>query len=286
MVDKPQVAIMMPVFNGEKTLPLAVASLLHQTYSYWKCYIVNDGSTDGTKAYLNSLTDDRFVITHFEKNRGRPYARQAALDVAQGKYLAFLDADDFYHPEKLEKQVSQFEDIKDLALVSCIMASYDSNYTLYSTRPYSGFHTPKLYSYSDDFRPSRAGSMVILNDAKMVGYDLGLKFAQDTDFFERYLNEKTYNVINEVLYYYSEFDSVTGVKIVETYNFKLKRILKKFKSFPVKVIFHLIIWLIKYLIIRSLVLVGLEKILLKNRGNNPSKEDTQQFNKIIKCLKK
>lgn len=134
MENNPQVAIMMPVYNGEKTLPLAVASLIHQTYSHWKCYIVNDGSTDGTKAYLDSLRDDRFVIIHFEKNKGRPYARQAALDLAEGKYLDFLDADDFYHSEKLEKQVKEFKDNNELALVSCILASFDSNDTLKSTK--------------------------------------------------------------------------------------------------------------------------------------------------------
>jgi glycosyltransferase involved in cell wall biosynthesis len=134
MENSPQVAIMMPVYNGEKTLPLAIASLLHQTYLYWKCYIVNDGSTDGTKGYLDSLNDVRFVIIHFENNKGRPYARQAALDIAEGKYLAFLDADDFYHPQKLEKQIEAFDKNRDIDLVSCGMASFDHRLILRTVR--------------------------------------------------------------------------------------------------------------------------------------------------------
>lgn len=277
---------MLPVYNGEKTLPLAVASLIHQTYPHWKCYIVNDGSTDGTKAYLDSLTDDRFVIINFEKNKGRPYARQAALDAAEGKYLAFLDADDFYHPEKLEKQVDEFKSNKELALVSCIMASFDSKQTLQSTRPYNGFQDPKLYNYRNDFSPSRAGSMVFLSEAKKVGYDLGLKYAQDTDFFERYLHERKYNVINEILYYYSEFESVTGRKIIQTYNYKRKRIIKKIKLYPFKVTLDLFIWFFKYIAVIIYVFVGLEKKLIEKRGSKPIAEDMLIFNNLLNTLNK
>src|SRR5699024_5956586 len=164
--------------------------LLHQTYNNWKCYIVNDGSTDGTKNILNNLNDPRFVVIHFKKNKGRPYARQAALEAAEGKYLAFLDADDFYHPEKLALQVKIMQDFSHIYLVSCIMASFDQDLQLRSVRPQNGFITPKKYDFRKEFIPSRAGSLVLLDEAKFTGYDMTLKYAQDTDFFSRYLKDK------------------------------------------------------------------------------------------------
>ena len=84
----PLVTIMMPVFNGLKLIHASIASLLAQTYSNWECIIVDDGSTDGTSEYLDSLQDIRFRVVHFKENLGRPFARQKALELANGKYLA------------------------------------------------------------------------------------------------------------------------------------------------------------------------------------------------------
>lgn len=277
MNTNPQVAIMMPVYNGEKTLPLAIASLIHQTYPYWKCYIVNDGSTDGTKELLDNLTDPRFVIIHFEKNQGRPYARQAALDAAEGKYLAFLDADDFYHIEKLELQVNIFRKHPDVYLVSCIMASFDRNMNLISVRPKKGFHSPREYRYYQEFIPSRAGSMIILEHAKKTEYDFKLKYAQDTDYFSRYLNGERYLVLNEVLYYYSEFESVTSKKILDTYKYKFLRTLKKIRFYPLRTPFILTTIIIKWLIVFLIIQIIGSEYLIKKRGIIPADDDKQTF---------
>ena len=71
-----KVSIMMPVYNGLPLIKASVESILKQTYTNWECIIVDDGSTDGTSAYLDSLSDSRFVVHHFVKNQGRPVARQ------------------------------------------------------------------------------------------------------------------------------------------------------------------------------------------------------------------
>src|SRR5690606_2404180 len=153
MKNNPQVAIMMPVYNGEKTLPLAIKSLQAQTYQNWKCYIVNDGSTDNTKNILDAIEDDRFVVHHFKENKGRPYARQKALDLAEGKYIAFLDADDFFHPEKLEKQVNILEENIEIDLVSCGNLCYGKGFNPIS---YRGVGTNIVEFYDDKKGPTMA----------------------------------------------------------------------------------------------------------------------------------
>ena len=191
MKNNPQVAIMIPVYNGERTLPLAIKSIQAQTYQNWKCYIVNDGSTDNTKNILDAIKDDRFVVHHFTENKGRPYARQKALEICEGKYLAFLDADDFFHPTKIEKQVNVLESNTKLGLVSCAMVSYDAELNFISIR--ADFAVKEeLYKIVKEYRFPRTPAMVYLERAKKIEYNFKLKYAQDTDFFMKYADNKYY----------------------------------------------------------------------------------------------
>ena len=80
--EYPLVCLVMPVYNGEKTIKYALASILRQTYDNWICIIVNDGSTDGTRQILDSISDSRFRIYHMEKNVGRGMAKHWNLPKA------------------------------------------------------------------------------------------------------------------------------------------------------------------------------------------------------------
>jgi len=281
--NQPLVSVMMPIYNGEKTLPLALASLKAQTYTNWKAIIVNDGSTDGTKEFLNALDDPRFKIIHFEKNKGRPYARQAALDAAEGKYLAFLDADDFYHPEKLEKQVKVMEENPEVDLVSCVMASYGKDFRLQAIRPKR--ELKDFYKVDQPFRPARAPSIIKLLKAKQIKYNMELKYAQDTDFFSRYLNNGKYIITSDILYYYSEFVSVTGKKILKTYYFSFIGTFERVNANSFSSIIPLFTIGMKFL----LTLIGIpilgRNYFLKQRGTPPSETDIQEFNHTLKQIR-
>ncbi len=124
MMETPLVSIIMPVYNGASTIRLALQSLLVQTYSNWLCIIVNDGSTDGTKEILDSLTDSRFKVYHLPKNMGRGYARQVALDHVEGEFIAYLDADDFYHREKIQRQMDVMISDFTIDLVACGLLTF------------------------------------------------------------------------------------------------------------------------------------------------------------------
>lgn len=283
MNNNPQVAIMMPVYNGEKTLPLAIASLINQTYPYWKCYVVNDGSTDGTKALLDNLKDPRFVVIHFEKNKGRPYARQAALDVAKGKYLAFLDADDFYHPNKLLKQVEILEKNPELALVSCGMGSYDHEFSLKAIRAKGGF-LKRSYSINEKLTPARAPSLIRLQYAQKIKYDIKQKLNQDTDFLSRYLHGRKYMVTEEVLYYYSEFVSVTGRKILRTYWFASRNAFNTLKTSPLMSLKAVLNYTFKFAVTAILLpFVGVN-YFLERRGSTPLPKELEEFSRVKMLL--
>lgn len=279
----PLVSIMMPVYNGIKTLPMAINSLKNQTYDNWLCIIVNDGSNDGTKDYLDSLTDKRFKIIHFSENKGRPYARQAALEACEGGYLAYLDADDFYHPDKIKKQLDVFINNPQISLVSCGMGSFNGNFILERVR--CNYNTKVIkYKMGQTYKPARAAAMIMLPDAKYIKYNLNLKYAQDTDYFVRYMDNKLYINIEDVLYFYSEFNSVTKSKILKTYYYVIRNNILTFKSNPAKSVKEFLINSLKFVYTAVLSPFVSKDYFLKNRGAYPDKIELQKFNDALKRI--
>lgn len=102
------VSILMPVFNAEATLAASVASVQAQSFESWELILVDDASTDGSAALADSLAaqDPRIKLHRLYVNAGAARARNQALTHANGTLIAFLDADDTWMPNKLEKQVT------------------------------------------------------------------------------------------------------------------------------------------------------------------------------------
>ena len=103
----PLVSVIVPCFNSVDFIFEAVSSVLCQTHQNFEILIVDDGSTDGTRDLLQKefQSEQKIVILEHETNLGAGGARNTGISLAKGKYLAFLDADDIWHPTKLEKQV-------------------------------------------------------------------------------------------------------------------------------------------------------------------------------------
>jgi glycosyltransferase involved in cell wall biosynthesis len=113
----PTVSINLCCYNSEKFLEETLQSIFAQTYKDWELVIVNDGSTDFTesiiKAYINR---DYPIIYHYQENHGLGYSRNKALGLSSGEFIALLDHDDLWLPNKLEKQVELLDSKPDVAL--------------------------------------------------------------------------------------------------------------------------------------------------------------------------
>lgn len=107
--DLPLVTVSMPAFNSERYIAEAIESVLSQTYSNFELVIFDDGSTDRTREIIDRFTDSRIVRLYSDKNQGLIAARNNIAQVAKGKYLALLDADDRALPERFEIQVNYLE---------------------------------------------------------------------------------------------------------------------------------------------------------------------------------
>ena len=100
------VSIIMPSYNSAKFISESIQSVISQTYFDWELLIVDDCSTDNTTTIVESFTSDsRIKLTILESNSGAGIARNTAVSLAQGKYIAFLDSDDLWKPKKLERQL-------------------------------------------------------------------------------------------------------------------------------------------------------------------------------------
>ena len=110
-MEEPIVSVIIPVYNAEKFLKQCLNSVISQTLKEIEIICVDDGSTDNTNAILKAFSekDQRITVIH-QQNAGAGAARNNGLRRAKGKYLSFLDADDFFEKTMLERAVSKIEE--------------------------------------------------------------------------------------------------------------------------------------------------------------------------------
>lgn len=107
------VSIIMPAYNSERYISSAINSVMAQTYPNWELIIVNDGSVDGTELIMREFSEKDSRIKCFcQSNAGQGAARNLALNHARGCYIAFLDSDDLWFPNKLNEQLKIINETK------------------------------------------------------------------------------------------------------------------------------------------------------------------------------
>lgn len=115
-LSAPKVTVLMPVYNAEVYLEEAIESILDQTYRDFEFLIINDGSTDESKKIIESYTDRRIRLENNKKNRGLNYSLNKGIDLARGKYIARMDADDVSLPDRLQVQVEFMDKNPDIGV--------------------------------------------------------------------------------------------------------------------------------------------------------------------------
>lgn len=107
----PEVSIVMPAYNAAAYIAEAIQSVIDQTFAIWELVVVDDCSTDGTKGIVGRFMaqDSRIILASLDFNGGVARARNKGVEIARGRYIAFLDSDDVWLPEKLERQLQEME---------------------------------------------------------------------------------------------------------------------------------------------------------------------------------
>lgn len=161
-----KVSVIVPNYNCEKFIEETVNSVINQTYKNWELLIVDDCSTDGSVEVIKKLqaADGRIKLFINEKNSGAAASRNKALKEASGKWIAFLDSDDLWLPDKLEKQIAFMEE-----------NGYKFSYTAYehidenSNALNVRVTGPKVLSKRKMFRYCYPGCLTVMYDSSDVG---------------------------------------------------------------------------------------------------------------------
>lgn len=159
------VSIIMPSYNTGAYIAKTIDSVLAQTYQNWELIIVDDCSSDNTDEIVSTyLSDDRIHYLKNEKNSGAAFSRNTALREAKGKWIAFLDSDDLWMPEKLEKQLSFMK-----------TNGYFFSYTDYEEIDVNGKQTgvrvtgPRKVTKTGMYNYCWPGCLTVMYDAEKVG---------------------------------------------------------------------------------------------------------------------
>lgn len=160
-----KVSVITPLYNAERWLEETVVSLQQQSYEDWEMLIVDDRSTD--KSYELALKlaakDDRIKVFQLSANEGAAAARNKAIEAATGRYIAFLDSDDLWHPQKLEQQISLMQ-----------RHNYAFTYTAYQKIDETGavfqlMGVPKQVGYKQLLKTCVVGCLTAVYDTEKLG---------------------------------------------------------------------------------------------------------------------
>ena len=160
-----KISVIVPVYNVEQYLERCAESIINQTYKNVEIILVDDGSTDSSGRLCDELAkkDDRIMVVNTEKNMGVVKGRNHLIDLANGKYIAFLDADDYWHSQKLEKQINFMKEKG--AAISC------TEYTRVreDETKINEVVIKEEISYKDMLKNNYLGCLTVIYDAQKLG---------------------------------------------------------------------------------------------------------------------
>lgn len=237
-MEKGLISVIVPVYNIEKYLPRCIDSILNQTYEKWEAIFINDGSTDNSLKILEEYKkrDERIKIID-KKNAGSGAARNDGIESSKGEYIAFLDSDDWYEKNFLEKLYNNLiENNSDVVMCNPKM-TYDNISKNKKINTYF-FKNIELNKNPEEILGILAmpvvwnklykKEIIIKNEIKFPNYS----FCEDVEFlYKIFLYVDKVSKIEDDLYnYYQREDSVTK-KIKEEYIEQLYQVLKNIENY-------------------------------------------------------
>jgi glycosyltransferase involved in cell wall biosynthesis len=216
-MDKNLVSVVIPTYNTSNFLIKAIQSVINQTYKNWELIIVDDGSTDQTRQIVEEFQKkDSRIKYFFQNNKGQGAARNLGIKNASGNYIAFLDSDDEFFENKLERVISYFKKDKNIGFIytdAIIIGDY-----LYKKRrseivtPYSGkIYTKLLFNNFITTSTVVVKREVLQNCGSFDESDL-LRNFEDYDLWLRIAKKYKIEYIPEVLVKYYFVPKITSWK--------------------------------------------------------------------------
>ena len=206
-MNKYMISVIIPLYNAGRYLDEAVDSLVNQTIGFKniEVIIINDGSTDDSEDYALKLKKKyKNIVYHKKENEGVSIARNTGLDIATGKYINFLDADDKWEYDAFEKAIKVLEENKEIPFVSVRRKKFEmeNDYTQFDYM----FKENKIVNIFDnyDYIQVPCTSSIIRSEiAKKYKFDKNLILSEDAKYMlDLCLNEKVFYILSSTLFYY------------------------------------------------------------------------------------
>jgi glycosyltransferase involved in cell wall biosynthesis len=199
----------MPVYNGERYIAEAIESVLAQIFEDYELIIINDGSTDSTREVVGNFIDPRITFVENNGNQGVAYTRNRGLQMANGKYLAWMDSDDLIDPRRFEKQITFMQKHPEFGLCGTWLERFART----RTGTFQAPSDPEIVKAMLLFKPSIPNATAMLRMSMIrkhrLLYNETLPIAEDYDFVFRCSKHFKMTNLREILYSYR--DSETSI---------------------------------------------------------------------------
>lgn len=160
------VSIITPSYNSADYLGVTIESVSQQSYPHWEMLIIDDGSSDTSVdiARYYAEQDSRIRVIALKKNSGAAFSRNTGIEEARGRYIAFLDSDDLYHPAKLEKQLAFMQQHKHV-----LTYSYYDIITEAGEPAHRIVRPAKQLNYQQMLKSNQIGCLTAMYDSQQLG---------------------------------------------------------------------------------------------------------------------
>lgn len=172
-----KISIVMPAFNSDSVIKESIESVLNQTHANFELIICDDLSTDNTKEIIKKYVekDSRIKLINNINRKGAAGARNSCIQASISRYICFLDSDDLWAPEKLEKQIKFMKEHK--------IAMSHSNYIMFDTQHNKKIiQSPKVISFSNIIKKCDIGCLTVMLDKKLIPYDILFPYTPKEDY--------------------------------------------------------------------------------------------------------
>ena len=222
------VSIVMPSYNSALYIENAIKSVMSQTYENWELIIVDDCSTDNTQEIIECfLEDKRIRFYKNEHNSGAAISRNYALRKAEGKWIAFLDSDDLWHPEKLEKQIRFMKENDHKFTYTDYRIKLNDEWLPYIITGPGVVNKRKLYNYC------YFSTITVMYDREYVGLIQIADLKKNNDYamwFEVIKKAPCYRLSECLSYYIKHEGSISSgskIKLIKHHYILFRKALKK-----------------------------------------------------------
>jgi len=179
----PLISVIIPIHNGARWISETLESLFAQTEPNFEIILVNDASTDNLHLVLENYPDKRLRVENLTHQSGESGARNRGIDLAQGRYIAFCDADDICQPERFARQIEFFATNPEIDLCGSAFTCFDPNIRETITNPCSQKEIRRALMYGNCFGVSTI--MVRAESMRKYRFDEKLRAAPDYDLWTR-----------------------------------------------------------------------------------------------------